>query len=69
MTSPKMGSRKGQTTIYYDSTRAEVVCGCFTGTLDEFKVAIDATHGDNHHGVEYRKWLTSFEKYREESND
>ena len=63
MTSPKMGSRKGQTTIYFDSARTEVICGCFTGTLDEFKVAIDATHGDNHHGVEYRKWLTSFEKY------
>ena len=31
-----------------------VVCGCFTGTLDEFAAKVQETHGDSRYGREYR---------------
>lgn len=31
-----------------------IKCGCFTGTLDEFKAKVEETHGDNKYGREYK---------------
>ena len=31
-----------------------VVCGCFTGTLDEFAAKVQETHGDSLYGREYQ---------------
>lgn len=43
-----IGSRKRYTTFYLDINRnINVVCGCFTGTLDKFKKAVEETHKDN----------------------
>ena len=49
-----LGSRDGATTFYAASDAIRVVCGCFSGTLDEFAAAVEETHGDNEHGQAYR---------------
>ena len=56
-TGPFMGSRNAQTTTYWDEEKQLVVCGCFRGTLDEFKNKVNATHGDNEHGKAYQKYI------------
>lgn len=63
ITSPNIGSRDSQTTIYFDSERTQVVCGCFNDTLDKFKLKVKETHGDNEHSKAYFKWIESVEKY------
>ncbi|MDY5841622.1 MAG: hypothetical protein SPJ59_01665 [Peptoniphilaceae bacterium] len=50
-----IGSRNDHTTFYRTaSNKIQVVCGCFTGSLDEFLAAVKKTHGDNHHGKMYK---------------
>ena len=50
-----IGSRQSFTTFYKDKHKHIMVsCGCFTGTLDEFAVQVDNTHGDNQHGKSYK---------------
>ena len=48
------GSRNGHTTFFRckDNT-IKVKCGCFSGTLDEFRVKVKETHGDNQYAKEY----------------
>ena len=55
---PRIGSRKGQTRIFWGSGRAEVVCGCFRGTLEEFEAKVKETYPDDlGHGADYRKQI------------
>ena len=61
--SPLIGSRKDNTTIYFSKDRTEVVCGCFRGTLEEFKQQVQEIHGDNQHGEDYMAWINRVEKY------
>src|SRR5690606_34424192 len=42
-----------------------IMCGCFTGTLDEFAQRVDEEHGDNIHGKRYRALIEMFRSYRE----
>ena len=43
-----IGSRNRYTTFYLDKDKnIYVTCGCFNGTLDEFKQAVKETHKDN----------------------
>ena len=56
-----IGSRNGYT--YYALDSDTIMCGCFTGTLDQFADAVKRTHGENEHGRRYaalieilRKW-------------
>jgi len=51
----KIGSRKSQTNFYFDKKRVQVMCGCFNGTLKEFKKAVQETHKNNKHGKIYKK--------------
>jgi len=37
------------------------VCGCFKGTLDEFRNAVEKTHGDDEHGIAYRALIARVE--------
>lgn len=67
ITSGKIDIRDEQTTIYFDNVRTEVVCGCFSGTLEEFKDKVDNTHGTNKHGQTYRAWIERVERYIKES--
>jgi hypothetical protein len=58
-----MGSRNAQTTIYFNNKRTEVICGCFRGTIDEFRSAVIARYGEEH---EYIKWINKVQKYMED---
>ena len=59
-----MGSRESQTTCYWTADHEQIVCGCFKGTLQEFKEAVERTHGDNAHGRVYKAWITKVENYK-----
>lgn len=50
-----IGSRRA-TTTFYRTTGGDtrVVCGCFTGTIDEFEKRVKEVHGDSRFGKEYR---------------
>ncbi len=49
-----LGREYRATTIYKSgNNNIEVVCGCFQGTIDEFKAKIIETHGDNNYAREY----------------
>ena len=48
------GSRNEYTTFFRcKDSRIKVKCGCFTGTLDEFRNKVKETHGDNQYAKEY----------------
>lgn len=49
-----IGSRNGYTTIYCDKNRkAMVICGCFSGDLDDFEQAVHKTHAGTKYDDEY----------------
>ena len=49
-----IGSRNGYTTIYRDKNRkAMVICGCFSGNLDDFERAVHKTHAGTKYEAEY----------------
>jgi hypothetical protein len=61
-----IGSRNDQTTIYFDSEKIYVVCGCFRGTLNEFKAKVENSYPketDCEHGKSYRKFISKVERY------
>lgn len=58
-----MGSRNSQTTYYWNQEHEQIVCGCFKGTMQEFKTKVEETHGSNKHGVAYKKWIANVELY------
>ncbi len=58
-TTPKIGSRKSQTTIYFAKDFTQVICGCFKGTLKEFIEKVGITYPKDHaHYIEYMKEIT-----------
>ena len=62
-----IGSRKAYTT--YNATKDEVRCGCFAGTMKEFKAKVKATDkAGSVHRIEYDaaiKFMLSVTKARE----
>lgn len=51
-----IGSRNGRTTFFRTADGGiSVNCGCFRGTIEEFKQAVEKTHGNNRHGQAYCK--------------
>lgn len=54
------GSAARWTTL--DTINQKVICGCFYGTLEEFKAKVNKTHGDNFHGITYRYVIELMEK-------
>lgn len=49
-----IGSRYDTTKFYRTGNGITVICGCFMGTLDEFKTQVAKTHGDNKYAREYK---------------
>ena len=49
------GSRKNNKTTFFKckDKSIKVKCGCFNGTLDEFRTKVKETHGDNKYAKEY----------------
>jgi hypothetical protein len=41
-----------------------VVCGCFTGTIQQFEAKVTEKHGNNEHAVNYRKWIEAIKIYQ-----
>lgn len=41
-----------------NDVRMMVSCGCFTGDIDAFAIAVERTHGDNEHGAAYKALIT-----------
>ena len=60
-----MGRRGSQTTTYWLDDKNRVVCGCFTGTIEEFKIKVVKTHNDNNHAKDYQKYIAIVEKIME----
>lgn len=58
-----MGSRNSRTTYYWTGERKQIVCGCFSGTLEEFEVRVKKVHGDNEHGKNYLSWIKKVKNY------
>ncbi len=56
-----IGSRCSYFVAYLTDAGVKVKAGCFTGTLDEFRVKLQDTHDDNNHAEEYRAALTLIE--------
>jgi hypothetical protein len=63
ITSPKIGTRKGNTTYYWTDKKEIIVCGCFTGSMDDFELRVKETHGDNEHGTAYKSWIKRVKNY------
>ena len=58
ITIDNIGSRIDTTTAFRTSNGSiDITCGCFKGTLDEFKEAVKKTHGDNEYGREYKLFI------------
>jgi len=57
-----MGSRNSQTTTYWNDEKTQVVCGCYTGTLDEFEKRVEKVHGNNECGKQYKKYIETIKK-------
>ena len=55
--SAKIGSRKGQTKVYFYEGRISVICGCFAGNLMEFEAQVIKTHAE---GSVFRKEYMDF---------
>ena len=60
-TTAKIGSRKENTTFYWDNDRTLVICGCFRGTVEEFKKQVEEVHGNNNYGLEYKNEIEKVE--------
>jgi hypothetical protein len=61
--SPLIGSRKASTTVYFDANNVQVSCGCFAGTMEEFKEAVKEKYGDNNYAQKYMQFIKRVEKY------
>ena len=60
-TTSDIGSRNKQTTFYWDANKILVVCGCFVGTLEEFKNQVIKKHKDNKYAKQYFKAIKNVE--------
>jgi len=62
--SKPIGSRKDQTTVYFSPEKTQVFCGCFRGTLEEFKQKVAETYDEkNIFRAEYDSFIRKVENY------
>jgi len=63
---PIIGSRKAQTSFYWDTYKTQVVCGCFSGTLEEFETKVKNTYkGRSNHRKDYLVEINKVKYLRE----
>ena len=60
-----IGSRSDYLKAFLTDQGIKIQTGCFFGTLDEFKAAVEKTHDSNNHAAEYRCAITLIEKHAE----
>jgi len=63
--SKRIGSRKDQTRVYFNEEKNQIICGCYTGTLKEFKFRVKKTYKDiyNPHRKEYLQFIRKVENF------
>ena len=59
-----IGSRKSQTTIYWNEQKEQVVCGCFEGTIQEFEERVKRVHINNSFAQEYLIFIEKVKQYK-----
>ena len=60
-----IGSRADYLVAVVTTDGVRVTAGCFSGTLDEFRAAVESTHGDSKHGRDYRAAIAMIEAHAE----
>jgi hypothetical protein len=60
-----IGSRSDYLLAFNTESGIQLIAGCFSGSIEEFETALDAEHGSNVHGEEYRAALTLIRKHVE----
>ena len=60
-----IGSRADYLIAVVTTDGVRVTAGCFSGTLDEFRAAVESTHGDSEHGRDYRAAIAMIEAHAE----
>jgi hypothetical protein len=61
-TTPKVGSRNAQTTIYWSNKKdVQIICGCYKGTITEFKKRVKEVHAKTEHLKPYMEQIKIFE--------
>ena len=58
-----IGSRSDYLQAFLTNDGVMVRAGCFFGTLDEFRFAVEKTHGDSNHGREYEAAMLMIEAH------
>ena len=58
-----IGSRCAYLVAYITDAGIKIQAGCFFGTLAEFSAAVNKTHGEERHGVEYRAVITMIQTH------
>ena len=64
-TGQKIGSRNAQTTAYWTKDKNQVVCGCWKGTIEEFKIRVQTIYGDSEYGKQYQQYIKIVEMVME----
>lgn len=65
----KIGSRNDQTTTYWNDEKTQVVCGCFSGTLEEFEKKVKETHGENKYAKQYDTYIAIVRSIKKQERD
>lgn len=60
-----IGSRADYLIAVVTTDGVRVTAGCFSGTLDEFRAAVESTHGDSEHGRDYRAAIAMIKAHAE----
>jgi hypothetical protein len=58
-----IGSRSDYLLSFNTEKGIIIKAGCFTGTIEEFRAAVEKTHGDNDHGKEYAMAMLLIESH------
>lgn len=63
--SKKIGSRKSSTTYYWTKEHEQIICGCFSGTLQQFEDRVKEVHKDTIYVTEYLNWIARVKLYKD----
>ena len=58
-----IGSRSDYLMSFITAKGIVVQAGCFTGTMDEFRAAVEKTHGESNHAKEYEMAMLMIESH------
>jgi hypothetical protein len=50
--------------VYWTEEKELVICGCFKGTINEFKERVIRTHKDSDYAKDYFSFIQKVQSYR-----